>query len=698
VPVAPSRSTGGAAPTFCVTTSHLDEVQIDVFVYDDDVVEALLRSVYDDIFGGRPAERFLLRSSRTLLPRNVCFTYTAHGGTKQHVVAQYGTLVLGENCAACDSVCQHNPEPGHALTILDLAKDERTKASKLVAAGPRLKSYSGARLTPELSMIVLVAGPHAMPRRLADACQRALGRCAPVAAPLVAKSRFTLAAPPSSALHEPTSASPTPAADVSDEIAFVVDRRRIVVRASRLSREYFGVDALVGKDAATLLAAEPASRDRDVEEDPAPRSSSARHAARDTIEAAEDARRNGTTTKDDAPHAAARAFLRLLSDTPTAAGPLVVENVVTANGKKADLRIERLRRVTVVRVHDVSVSEAYLREKRQELDIQRRLLGQIAHELRNKFAASICVMEDLRDAAGSAASDADAGRAVTTLLGDVQDAVTLLREADQLITTRLELHRMLRDVYASRPNRRVVRLRDHVETLVAPFRRHAHDDVTLDVSVEESDPDGSAEPVAVDTYVLEHVLATCLYNALKVTTRGAVGVTLHAIDAVTAQRGVFGVRDSGPGLAEGLDVETLFDHGVFDGADRGSGLGLASADLFLRAVGGRIWVASTCRAAGTSHTDIRFEVPVFFAADEAPLETSATNGGGLLHEEHPATTTSGSIHSIAEEEEDHLDASAPVPTATADAPPPAVDSDEIHIIEDSARPESSRTAEGGVPS
>ena len=102
-----------------------------------------------------------------------------------------------------------------------------------------------------------------------------------------------------------------------------------------------------------------------------------------------------------------------------------------------------------------------------------------------------------------------------------------------------------------------------------------------------------AEPAAVrvDAHQMQRALANLLENALKYSSPGdPVSVRV----SVTRSEALIRVIDRGPGVAP-ADSERIFapfQRGPGGGSVRGAGLGLAIAQGFVEANGGRVWVES----------------------------------------------------------------------------------------------------------
>jgi len=477
---------------------HLSRVAYPLFLFEDEVVEALLRTVFETAVEGECGR--------------VSSVITCEAGGLQYFVAWYGTLYLnGESCSRCDSVCQHNPRVGETLAIRDLARDPRTAGSSLVTGPPSLLSYQGIRITPELSLIILYAGS-ALRREPSLPFLRSFG---PVVETVLASQQFLF--------------------DDEGRVKLAIDEDERIVRATAAARDFFGRPEaeLVGLRPSDLVAPDE-------------------------------------SWSPDEGH----VTLRLGDD------------------RRVELTTTKLRRVTIVAVRDVTKSFELERVK-AEREAQHKLLGQLAHELRNKFTASAAVLEQLADQARD-----------DPLRVDVESARALLAEADEVIATRLSVADMLA---ADRP-RRQLRVDDLLARLVARARARAHPDVSVSSTTRAA---GAA--LELDLAVVDHAFQTVVDNACKFARSGRIEVALADVadDAAT-----FACVDTGPGIPESAQPH-LFDTRVLSGDVRGAGLSLASSALCLGAVGGRIWI----HRSGPGYTEIRFSVPCASVALTSPAST-----------------------------------------------------------------------------
>ncbi|KAJ8598946.1 hypothetical protein CTAYLR_009643 [Chrysophaeum taylorii] len=490
--------------------NHLARVKYSLFVYDDDVVEALLKSVFDK---ASDAGRTTTMSA--------ALTYEPPGDA-QYFLAWYGTLVLGEeNCDKCDAVCPLNPTPGDALVVEDLSGDVRTRESKLVTDEPWLTSYGGVRISNDLSIIVLYSGQ--------TASRASLERASEV---LVIVANIV-----------PSLLSAKEDDDDDHALRLVVDLSGVVVRASKACDHYFG-ESVVGKPP-ERLAADPS------------------------------------------------ALETLLASSSSAA---VLD---LRSGRKARVSVEMRRRVRVLSVTDATDAKD-LEQKRKELEVQRKVLSQFAHELRNKFTASAAVLDQVYECLDGS----------TELKTEVSAAKLLLNEANQLIHTRLSLYNMFKQTYDATSNLQVVDLKEWLEGLASNVRLQVKHGVEIRVVCPST-------AIELDSYVANHVFTHLFNNSSKYTTRGHIEIAVCGVSSASI---VFAVYDTGHGVPEAAR-EYLFESDVISADARGTGLGLSSCGLFLRAINGRIWLESSKTMmldddddgrddeSSGGHTDIRFQMP-----------------------------------------------------------------------------------------
>ena len=286
------------------------------------------------------------------------------------------------------------------------------------------------------------------------------------------------------------------------------------------------------------------------------------------------------------------------------------------SGRVMDIQMERMRRVVRFHVFDAALRQA-LSVQKATVDIQSRVVLQLAHELRNKFTASIEAMEAMTETVDNTTGGVIDIPSLTGQLSDMRAATTLLREGNQLIDTRLALSKMKRGVYASSPNVAEIVLGDYLQNFISAYARKEapRGNVTLQVAP-TADEKLLNRRVHLDTFVMSHVLTQILNNSVKFTESGTIDVAVHGLDATSV---IFGVRDTGPGVPTATR-KSLFSLDVAYARIRGSGLGMSSCCLFLRAIDGAIWLESSCCKNGEdTYTDIRFRMP--YTSDSADVKS-----------------------------------------------------------------------------
>uniref|UniRef100_A0A7S3K0P8 Response regulatory domain-containing protein n=1 Tax=Aureoumbra lagunensis TaxID=44058 RepID=A0A7S3K0P8_9STRA len=613
---------------FKVMKSNLDKIKESIFIYDDDLILGILAAVYSE-------------GCNTLLEESVCFT--ALYGTKQYICARFGTLYIEDECSACDSVCQHNPEPLSVLTILDLSKDCRTRDSNLVSSGPKLRFYSGIRINDAISLIVLSTNICLISKK-AQRWEKALKRAALIVFPLMQSFKDK------EEIFD------------KDELVFVVDTQNIIVRVSPACAKFF------------LLS--PSINNSDVEK-------------KSTLIGLD----ASCLVKDN-------HLLANIRDEEFQC----LNNIETWNNKRINLKAEHLRRVTRVRIHDVSC-QVELEDKTKALEIQHKLMSQLAHELRNKYTASIDVMEEFMTKIETESTD----DSLWNQLPNLRDAVSLLREGDLLIKTRLSLYKMQRGVYNTNENRKEpVEIYSHLVNALSAAGQSAY--------LENPDPQLSGESknaapklnstkspnqirrittsqkdvvlrlrneaklpkkmkLILDTHIFDYVVSSLLSNALKFTSHGHIEFVIHDLESdyschddnekhLDSCSLVCGVRDTGQGIPESIRT-SLFSNKVLTADERGSGLSLSACAAYLNVINGAIWLASSVRRksfdspfsdnastdANTTidennqtYTDIRFRIPCFpiIESDEGYSSGDETQINDYYQKSGKATGTTSS--------------------------------------------------------
>ncbi|MDE2836359.1 MAG: ATP-binding protein [Chloroflexota bacterium] len=220
---------------------------------------------------------------------------------------------------------------------------------------------------------------------------------------------------------------------------------------------------------------------------------------------------------------------------------------------------------------------------RQLETTRREFVANVSHELRNPLASVKAMVETLE---GGAATDPVAA-------SDFLQRIN--REVDRMnamVNDLLELSRI--ESGQSGLRRQPV---DAAATIAAVRTDMEHRIAETEVAVTVNAP-GSVVALG-DSEKLRQVVANLLDNALKFTPSGGT-IELYA-DDLEQDRVLFGVRDSGPGIAP-EHLPHLFER--FYKADRsrrdqGTGLGLAIAKHIVELHGGEIGVESTQGAGST---------------------------------------------------------------------------------------------------
>ena len=252
------------------------------------------------------------------------------------------------------------------------------------------------------------------------------------------------------------------------------------------------------------------------------------------------------------------------------------------------------------------------RDANAKIETLETLARQQAHEMRNKYAPALSIMEQFVD---TAQRDDATIEDFTVLLDDVLLALITLREVEVQHQARLDIYKILRSKYV--PTHEtfdvVAFMRDRVEIEKAIHRARArgtdsglHDVEFTFVIADPQFATSSAVHIRTDLYILTHVASNLLSNARKFTHSGSVTFTLRSTSGGSL---VFTVRDTGTGLPTAV-VDTLFEHEVATGDVRGTGLGLPSCALFCKAGGGYIKLTGTRQqdAATEGFTEFEFAI------------------------------------------------------------------------------------------
>ena len=212
--------------------------------------------------------------------------------------------------------------------------------------------------------------------------------------------------------------------------------------------------------------------------------------------------------------------------------------------------------------------------------IKTAVLQAVSHDLRTPLMVILTSAGALaRD--GLALDDADRADLLGTVLEEA-------RRLDRLVGNLLDLSRL--QAGAAEPRAELVA----VDDLVA---------AALDQVAEDADRVAASFPpdpptVYVDSHQIERALVNLVENALKYSPASE-RVLIRA--AATGAQAVLRVIDHGPGVAPG-DAERIFaafQRGPRTDTVRGAGLGLAIAQGFAQANGGRIWLESHARQGAT---------------------------------------------------------------------------------------------------
>jgi two-component system, OmpR family, sensor histidine kinase KdpD len=200
------------------------------------------------------------------------------------------------------------------------------------------------------------------------------------------------------------------------------------------------------------------------------------------------------------------------------------------------------------------------------------ILRAVSHDLRSPLMAILTSASALNRPDFSLA-EADQRELLQTVLDEAH-------RLDRLVANLLDLSRL--QAGAAEPRRELVAVDD---LLVEALESLGVDTDRVDVSLPEEPP-----TVRVDGQQVQRALANLLENALKYSS-SAERVQLRV--ASTSTEVLLRVIDRGPGVPA-VDVERIFapfQRGSVP-AGRGAGLGLAIAQGFAEANGGRVWVES----------------------------------------------------------------------------------------------------------
>mmetsp|Transcript_8221 Transcript_8221/g.25397 ORF Transcript_8221/g.25397 Transcript_8221/m.25397 type:complete len:739 (-) Transcript_8221:164-2380(-) len=195
-----------------------------------------------------------------------------------------------------------------------------------------------------------------------------------------------------------------------------------------------------------------------------------------------------------------------------------------------------LTRFCALAQYETSQNEQALVTKNVELDIQRKILSQILHEMRNKYTAAAQMLEYFRDLRLDddvrPRNSGDGGSSLASEIRqakpDVTKALALLHEADALVSTRLTLHRLFAGTYSSETQ--TVDLRLLLQNRVDVASPLANTGVQFDMGVPPS-YEGLDAAVKLDLFIFSHLANNLLSNARKHTLKGRVDLTFKGIFA-----------------------------------------------------------------------------------------------------------------------------------------------------------------------
>ncbi|KAJ8600285.1 hypothetical protein CTAYLR_000672 [Chrysophaeum taylorii] len=226
-----------------------------------------------------------------------------------------------------------------------------------------------------------------------------------------------------------------------------------------------------------------------------------------------------------------------------------------------------------------------------ELEIQKKVLAQFVHEMRNKYTAAAHMLESIEfmSSKSNAASDAEVRSELHGMHKDVKLSLALLHEADQLVHTRLELHKVYNGRYVSAPNVQTVHVGEIMRLRIMAAAALGIQSVKYEAEIVPEKYANSDVFIRVDMYMWEHIANNLLSNARKHTTSGSVKIKFVEESAGCLH---FAVTDTGRGMPTSV-ASRLFKEEVSSGDVRGVGLGLVSCKKFSQAIGGDCFLRTT---------------------------------------------------------------------------------------------------------
>uniref|UniRef100_A0A6T5UF94 histidine kinase n=1 Tax=Chrysocystis fragilis TaxID=1411660 RepID=A0A6T5UF94_9STRA len=244
-----------------------------------------------------------------------------------------------------------------------------------------------------------------------------------------------------------------------------------------------------------------------------------------------------------------------------------------------------------------------VKDSARRLEAQEKLARQQAHEMRNKYAPAMAVMEQFDHACRAHPLRVDD---ILALRDDMAMALVALGEVEAQHQARLDIYKIMRGNYVLHLETfevlALLRDRVQVEHAVALARTRAGRvtaEAAVDYLVRVADDFVDCEEIHIccDQYILNHVVSNLLANSRKFTNQGRVIVTFCG----PTENGLltFAVEDTGTGMPEDL-VPRLFRTEVATADNRGTGaslLFLASRERAPRHIAAQ---ASACPAAPSS--------------------------------------------------------------------------------------------------
>jgi two-component system sensor histidine kinase KdpD len=264
-----------------------------------------------------------------------------------------------------------------------------------------------------------------------------------------------------------------------------------------------------------------------------------------------------------------RNWLALLVFVVTSIVVSELSNRSRRRAREAEDALQELRALT--RERERLAAEAVEAEALRRSDAMKTaILRAVSHDLRTPLMAILTSASALTQP-GLALDDTDRAE----LLATVSDAAQRL---DRLVANLLDLSRL--QAGAAEPRRQLVT----VDDLVIDALQSLDDAERIEVALPDDAP-----AVSVDPQQIERALANLLENALKYSADPVVVRVAH-----TSAEVLIRVIDRGPGVGpvEAERIFAPFQRGESGTGARGAGLGLAIAQGFAEANGGRVSVES----------------------------------------------------------------------------------------------------------